>query len=340
MTARATVHQRIVEKLRDRVVDDAVGAREPTFRRYDGHAPNSRFWLGKLVPESRVFSGQMSRAAMERFQPASQGFTFRTAHLPVELTLEVSFSIWLTLHPTVEEQRRGVGLEADEIRSSQTEEHPSAGSGAEHPNANNTSSSRGEAPGIRHSAAVGLPLARVRTKVPIGPVSITISLDSPGERTAGAATIQEAIQSSLANVPQSFRAYRPLRRGGALPREGDVTTSQSWNAYSSVNLSDVAIPAWKVEIDLDIAEQGPNLFEISVLLTNRSPDEGEQFVDRDRTQRFPAKVADPTIYEARLSCAPSTAILPYELEQIPDSYRYDRTVAALGMNSAVEVDRG
>lgn len=341
MTAPVEIRQRIMSGLRSRVISDAVGAVELPFQRYSGHLPEARFWLGKLVPESRVLIATRSRDALERFQPAAHGFTFRVPALPVELRLRVSFALWLSLHPTFEEQQAGAGLEGDPAEYEDEIE-------AQGDRDNDRHLQRRENPGLRpprprrgdrhrQVAVRGIPLARVRMKVPIQEVQFALNVDAVGERTAGGQEIDRAIQEAIRRLPATAQAFRPRRRGGVLPREGDLRDRAAWASYASHELSEPAIPHWTVAVDVETMQVEADLFELTVLLTNRSPDIDQQFVDRDRTQNYPSKVVDPLIYEAQLSCEPSLTVIPYQLDQIPDSYRYDRNVHSLGMNTAVEV---
>ena len=90
------VQKDIVDALVRRVVDDATGTSVPPFQRYSGPPPDSEFWLGTLTPEARLSDSRRSRASIERFTPASQGFRFRvppglTSALPGGL---VRWSAW------------------------------------------------------------------------------------------------------------------------------------------------------------------------------------------------------------------------------------------------------
>lgn len=326
MTDPVRIRHSIIEALRSRVVDDATGAGEAAYRRYSGHTPAARFWLGKLVPEARVLAAAQSRQAAERFQPASHGFSFRVTTLPVRLDLTANFCVWVAIHPTLAEQQQGAGLDENEQDDDD--------------NVNNAGGDGGPAPhvGARRSAARGVRLARVRLKVPIHNIRCLINVDGVGERSVGRAECDAAIRAALATLPPGTTPLRPLKRGGRLPREGDMRDAATWAGYVSDNLADPVLPVWSAEIDVEASGPDDGPFEVTVMVTNRSPDEDEQFVDRDRTQKFPPKGVDPLLYEVELECAPSAPVIPYELEQIPDSYRYDRRVPALGMNTAVEVE--
>jgi hypothetical protein len=242
----------------------------------------------------------------------------------------VSACVWAALHPTLTEQQQGVGLDDDDDEDHNT---GSDGNGAD-----DAAGAPSAHVGARRSAARGMKLARVRMKVPVRDVRCHIDIDGRGERSCGRHEFAAAIRAALAAVPTANEPFRPLRRGGRLPREGDLRDAATWAAYISQNLSDPALPIWAAEIDLEIDGPDGGPYEITVVVTNRSPDEGAQFVDRDQTQNFPPKGVDPLLYEVELACTPSAPVIPYELEQIPDSYRYDRRVPALGVNTAVVID--
>lgn len=298
------------------VVDEATGISEPPLRRYIGPSPDARFWLGWLGPESAVLHQERSRETLERFTPAAQGFSFRVAGLPVELELTVSFALWLALHPTFEEQvnsyREPVGGNAAQ------------GAGAGH--------------AAQAGPDRGIPIAQIRIKVPVGPLALRVSLDGAGRRSIGADDLRTAIRRALDSLPAGATPYRPRRAMGKLPRDPDLRDRASWAAWERENLDGPVVPEWRPAVDLEVAgpEGGP--YEVLAMIVNRSPDLDGQFVDRDRAMTFPRPACDPNLYEVQLRCTPSSPILFYELEQIPDSYRYDRRVAALGLNTAADED--
>lgn len=317
------VKQAMVEALWRRVVDDATGVSDPPFARYEesargdeGYDPASRFWLGLLGPEASVDLPLRSSSLAQRITPSAQGFSFRVDRdrFPIELDLTASFALWITLHPTLEEQRRGARLsDADD-----TNNGTSSGNG------------RGEGQGV----------AMVRMKVPVEDVRVTATVDGPGERTVGRAEFRNAIGRAFDSLPADAVPHRPLRRGKMLPRRYDVADGAAWRRWERGNLMDPALPEWNVELDVEVSDSGDGTSELLVTIVNRSNPAEEQHVDQDGTQKFARGKCDTNIYEARLSCEPSVPVVPYELEQIPDSYRYDRQVAAFGMNAAAEEHGG
>lgn len=320
--------QRIVRALQRRVVADATGLSDPPFVRYSAERPDSRFWLGALVPEEEVEMPDRPRSSVERVKPASQGFNFRLGELPAQLEITLSFSVWVTLHPTFEEQFHGAGLDeeaAGEEGSDGTEDERSAG----------------------HETDPRLELARARMKVPVEGVTIRVPLDPHDAeqiepKHVGRAQVGTAIREAFRRLPDDTVLHRPLRRpGGTRPRQSDVRDRAAWEAWGRENLADPARPDWAVEVDVDVRPLGDDSYEVLVTMVNRSPGREHQFTDRDRTQGFVRWACDPAIYEARMHVRPSGRVVPYELEQIPESYRYDRRVRALGWNCAVtETDDG
>jgi hypothetical protein len=315
--APSDVQERIVNALWRRVVDDAVGISESALTRYKGSAPNRRFWLGFLSPESQVVVPGGSRALADRFTPAAQGFSFRVTTLPCEIEFTASFVLWIALHPTLDEQRQRAGLDDNEDPEADTE-------------------------GRRNSVIAprnpALPMARVRMKVPVGDIRFTVTVDRTGEQTAGTAEFDDAIRSVLTRQSVATTPYRPIKRGGDRPKESDLTDLASWTAWERENLDDSVLPEWKAEIDIEVSGPPDGPFEVLVAITNRTPDAESQYIDSGRTRTFPRWACDSNLYEVSLACTPDAPTLPYELEQIPDSYRYDRKVPALGVNAAVEVD--
>ncbi len=306
--------QALVEALRRRVIEDAAGVSEPPLRRYAKSKPDSRFWLGLLYPESQIHLPDRSTSLAERFTPVAQGFSFRVSSFPVELEVTASFVVWVALHPTLEDQRAGAGLEDEEDDGSE---------------------------GLSgRSSDERLQLARVRMKVPVEGVRFTVKLDGPGERTVGVPELSDSIRRSFDALPAGTVLHRPLRGGGRRPRQDDVYGKSSWRHWETENLLPSARPSWQVAVDVEVGELVDGRADVLITMVNRSPDCDNQFVDQDRTKKFVSWACDPNIYEAKLSCKPSMPVVPYELAQIPDSYRYDREVAALGMNAAVEEQDG
>jgi Helicase conserved C-terminal domain len=304
--------QRVVETMWRHVVDDATGASEPAWQRYVGPAPAGRFWLGTLASPDDLDTGRRDQASLDRFRPAAQGFRFRVPSLPVELDLTVAFVLWVVLHPTYDEQRAGAGLEdADKEADSDTDDR------------------RGGDPRVE--------LARVRMKVPIGDVRLKIPVDEPGQRTIGRAQISSAIDQAFRRLPAGMMLHRPLRRGGSRPRQSDLHDPASWHAWEQENLDHPARPDWLADIDIETRRvEDPACYELLVTVVNRSPGHDGQYVDEDRTRGFVSWACDPNLYEVRLGALVRSDIEPYELAQIPDSYRYNRKIRVLGWNAAAE----
>ncbi len=313
------IKQRIVDAVHQRVINDATGANEPAFTPYTRQDPSSRFWLGVLAaeaavePETDAKSTAQQRAFEARFRPASQGFSFKIRDLPVTLDLEVAFAVWVTLHPTYEQQRERI--------------------------------TAGTCPTDDSGADEAVDIARIRMKVPVGPVRFRMTLDSedadnPDGRRGGGPEISRAINEAFRRLPEGTRLHRPLRRpGGQRPRLSDLRTPGTWEAWEERNLAGEVRPEYRVEIDAEIRRvpepQGPDAYEVLLTVVNRSPDEDNQFVDRDRTRNFVSWACDTNVYEVELRTTSGSPLVPYQLEQIPDNYRYDRVIAALGWNSAV-----
>lgn len=312
--------QRIVDALRQRMVDDATGAAEPAYTpsRVD---PQSQVWLGLLAaeedvqPETKESSTRDDRSseASERFRPASQGFSFKTRELPVTVNVEVGFSVWVTTHPSYEQQLETLPRPEDSTTDPGTDD--------------------------------AVDLARIRTKIPVGPVSLAIELmpedaASPEPRHAGRAAIAAAVREAVRSRPAEIRLHRPLRRpGGQRPRWSDLRTPATWSAWEEGNLGPEVHPEYVVEVDAEVGHveepDGSDAYEVLLTVVNRSPGNEHQYVDRDRTHTFVGWACDTNIYEVRLRAEPDAELVPYRLHQIPDNFRYDRTLTALGWNSAV-----
>lgn len=296
------IKKSLVDALVDHVVDDATGAAEVPLQRYSGENPHSRFWLGWLGPEAAV--GRGGGYLAERFRPSSQGFSFRTSTLPLTLTLSGEFVLWVPLHPTFEEQRQAAGLPESAPPSDQ-----------------------------------GISLRRVWMKVPIPPVSTDVVIGSSGRMEVGRDDFRDAIRQGLGTLPADATTIRTLRPGGRLPRPADLSTRSVWRTWEASNLEDPTVPKWTVAFDVETSQpDSKGVHEILVTITNRSPGPEQQTLPGRPDQTLPSWASDARIWEAAVGCRASAPLQPYVLEQIPDSYRYDREVLALGFNCSTEED--
>lgn len=298
--------QKIVTALIRRAIADATGESIPPLQRYRGMDPAGRFWLGVLASEEEIDPAAL-HSEEDPFRPAAQGFSFKVSELPQQLDVELQFAVWVAVHPTLEEQR---AMLADRAVDAGTDDKVN--------------------------------LERVRMKVPIGPVRFSVTVD---ERDADASEplhcgrqeITTAIRDALRSLPGGTVLHRPLRSpGGERPRESDLKDG-SWEAWERENLADPVHPEWLAEVDIDVTRYGDS-YELLVTLVNRTPSNDKQYTDKNRTKKFVSWACDTNLYEARLAVSIDSGVTPIVLEQIPENFRYDRFVPALGWNSAVSWD--
>ena len=102
------------------------------------------------------------------------------------------------------------------------------------------------------------------------------------------------------------------RRPGEVSKAGGSEIAQALTAVSADGL------AAEVQAEIEIGQQGP---ELVVTIVNVSPEE------------IPG--LDTNLYEVGLSVDVGPT-LPFLLDALPDSFRYDRLVAAYGVNGGVE----
>jgi hypothetical protein len=321
-TGTARHYFTLLQNLATRICHEATGSTLPTRTRIT-EADHDRPWLGMLA-SARQLEADAARGNTygERLVPPAQGFTFRARRLPVELTFIVEAAAFLPLHPTVDEQRAAVaGADAD-------------GDGDGTPPI--------PAPAaIGRAAGQGHPLAPVWTKVAIDPVTVTLTLDeaSPGAQRIGEEEIAAAFRTAM-RPPGGASPLRPRRLaapGGLLPRTDDMFDPVTWDRYTAenlVDLSDLVLPEMRAAIDIEVvaAERG---YEILATVVNTTPDSGDQLFDG--INPYPPGSIDLQLYEVVLTATTTAALVPYELEQVARSYRYDRTVEAFGHACPVDV---
>jgi hypothetical protein len=317
IVAERDLLDRYLARLAERVLATASGESVPPRSRIANADIQRSLWLGMLAcPTAAAARGRSG--AFERFNPASQGFSFRVPKLAVMLKVKVSAAVYVTLHTTLAEQQVAAASEDDDVAAAAAATAASA-------------STKGRA------------LARVWTKLPVGPVNVQVPLGprTLGESTHGADEFRAAFLDALATLPAGSELLRPRTHRGSLPRDADLSDEASWSSYQAANLipaSDVAGPTFAASIEVEVSayEDG---YEVFLTVLNRTLDEDAQRADIAREIAFPPRAVDTRLYEVQMSATVDTNVVPYSLEQVPASYRYDRAVNALGLSCAVEVER-
>ncbi|WP_448062653.1 hypothetical protein [Cellulomonas hominis] len=317
--ARASAYDAMLGALERRILSRATGADVPTGTRLSDET-RRRLWLGMLGSEPALIAQATNgRVNTDRAIPPAQGFSFQVADLPCHLDLTVNASVYLGLHPTFDEQAAFVQDDADTHT-------PPAGTPAPQP------------------AAPGFKLAPVWTKVDIGPVHISVDLDAShvGAIRVGSAELSAAFAAAV-HAPPGAQLFRPRRQttpAGTLPRQGDLTDAVTWDAYAAANLEAVAqvvAPTFSAAVQID-AMPADGTTEILVSLVNTTP----AIQLYDGVHAYDQRYVDLHLYEAELAATTDTTLVPAELEQVAQSYRYDRTVPAFGHACPVDVtqDKG
>lgn len=315
--ARALRYDALLGSLAGRVVDRAAGMSIPTRTRLPD-APQSRLWLGMLASEPKLIAdAQAGYTYGERLVPPAQGFTFRVASLPETLTFTVRAACYVALHPTLAEQQAAVTAGADAAIVAPT-----------------TTSTVTVAPAASRLAAVW-------TKVRMEPVVIAVTVEpgTSGTLRIGEAKLASALRSSI-RTPTGSTLFRPRRQTkpqGSLPRDDDMLDDVSWERYCAANLTDaddVLAPEFRAAIELEISP-GNGFVEVLAAVVNTTPPPDAQTFDGVHT--YDAGYLNPQLYEVTLTADTDADLVPYSLEQVAQSYRYDRTVEALGHACAVKV---
>ncbi|MDQ1304702.1 MAG: hypothetical protein QG671_529 [Actinomycetota bacterium] len=323
----ATAAQRydaLLGSLARRVVDTAAGTLIPAGTRLPDPPAQQRLWLGMLASAPKLMAEAANGYTYgERLVPPAQGFTFRVPALPVTLEFTVSAAAYVALHPTMGEQNAAVTAAADPG----TEPGPV-----------------GLRPGIGRAApdaGRGHPLATVWTKVAIDPVTITVPLTIDTVR-AGEDELAAALRSAV-RPPAGAELHRPRRLSpapaGNLPRPDDMLNATTWARYCTANLldaADVLPPEFRAAVEFDITP-GDGYVEILATVVNLTPAPDQQTVDG--THAYQTPYLNTHLYEVQLICALDAPLVPYQLEQVQQSYRYERAVPALGHACAVDVTR-
>ncbi|MEU4220966.1 helicase-related protein [Actinoplanes sp. NPDC026623] len=321
--ARALIRDQLLASLQRRILSEAAGELIPTGARLLGAPHRDQVWLGQLSGEPQLVADISRGLTGDRLVPAAEGFSFQLANSTTAALFEVelSFCVYVTLHPSFEEQR--AFLDADQ----HTPTNPSS-----------QAARTGASP-------QGRPLATVWTKVPVGPVPVRVRIDveDSGALRFGEAEITAAVNAAVATavraVGQPYRARRKTRPAGSLPRDADMYDDAAWTSYTTGNLLaavDAALPRFVVTIDVDVTASDAGK-DVLMTVVNATPADEAQFADRAGTDNLDRPHLDTHLYEVRLSARTDAALWPHTLEQVARSHRYDRTVEAFGQASPVEV---
>lgn len=320
-TAVALRYDALLGSLAERVTATAVGRHIPVGTRLI-NSPQSRLWLGMLTSEPQLISDQQSGFGYHsKIVPAAQGFSFRVAELPATLNVTVSAVIYLALHPTVEEQRAAVNELGD-------------GGGDGSPGVQ-------QPPGQSGSNQQGHKLAQVWVKAQTGPIRFTVDLPA-GQTGSWRVGVDEltAAFTAAAKPPAGSSLFRSRRLSGppgSLPRDDDMLDARTWARYAANELlaADDVLPARfsaAVQVDVNPLETG---WEVLLTVINTTPELDAQTIDG--THPLERDYFDPLLYEVSMTADVDRPLVPYELEQVAQSYRYNRHVPAFGHACAVGV---
>jgi hypothetical protein len=319
--ALAQRYDTLLAALADRVTDTAVGRHIPTGTRLPD-SPQSRLWLGMLASEPQLIADQQSgRGYRGKIIPAAQGFSFRVAQLPATVEVTVDTAVYLALAPSVEEQNAAV----NELRDDDPADDPTAPAAAPVPPA---------------GPQQGHKLAQVWSKAAMSTVTVSVELAADtGSRRVGGDALSAALAAAARPPAGSglFRSRRPVGPPGSLPRDDDMLDATTWARYCASDLldaGDVLPPQFSAAVQVDVSPAVGG-WEVLLTVVNTTPAADAQTIDG--VHPFESDHFDPLLYEVAMSAHVDRPLLAYELVQVAQSYRYDRTVPAFGHAGAVGV---
>jgi hypothetical protein len=317
--AKDSVLDRLLGTLANRVLDEASGANYPAGTRLQAQ-PQKNLWLGMLASADEI--ADLPSFVGERRVPPAHGFTFRVASLPVSLDITVNAALYLPILPTAGEQQRASSDPLD--RTAEDEEATPAA---------------GPAPS---GASVNIPLTELTTKVEVAPVTVAVTAEA-GLKRHGHAELADALQRAVrhAHRTAALGLFRPTRsRNVRRPDASDAASDAAWRHYldaSLVSPGDYVLPEYSAAIEVE-ARQYAGYAEVTVTLVNTTPATAKQYADAAGRVEWPPNRLDTHLYEARLRAETDAAVLPVALEQVRESYRYDRDVPIFGEATAAEID--
>lgn len=311
--ASSTIAQRqdrVLGALTRRIIAQATGTDVSAGVRLDDE-PRRRLWLGMLASEPKLIR-ESNIDTINRILPPAQGFSFRTSEYPTTLELEFSCAYYIALHPTREEQLLAARSASDTAD-------------------------------LDRNSDIGRPLAVAWTKVTLEPVTITVKLTQPprSSHRYGGAELARALRSAR-RLPPGAEFLRPTRQrnpAGKTPREHDLLDEVCWARYCATNLvdsDDIVPPEHRAQIEVDVtARDDDGLVELLVTIVNTTPAPDDQLIDGHRP--YDNRRIDTNLYEVVLAATTDATVVPYELEQVAHSHRYDRSVPAFGHACPVTV---
>jgi hypothetical protein len=328
---QARVLDALLGSLSHRIIDDAVGTRIPTGTRLASD-PREKLWLGMLSSEPKLIAEAAAGYSYgERLVPPAQGFTFRVPALPVTIQLTVAAAGYIALAPTLAEQKAGVTADADTVagRTDPTSAGNAAGGASLAGAAGGT--------GTRHKLAVAW------SKVAIAPVTLAVPItpEAYGSYRVGEEELAAAFRAAVRAPAGSslFRPRRPAGPAGSLPRTDDMVDETTWARYCATNLvdtDDVVPPELRAAIEIEVTPVD-GAVEILATVVNTTPAAEQQCFKGNYA--YDESNLNSTLYEVTLTAATDSPLVSYQLEQVAQSYRYERTVDVLGLACPVRVER-
>lgn len=330
--------------LADDIVQRATGTLLATGARYLND-PKADLWLGMLYSEPQFIVDRMRGNTFQgKMVPPAQGFTFRVGALPVTLDLTIDLAGYLALHPTLDEQRGAVGgtvpaqqpgYDTNTIQGMHT---PGTAAGAA------TITGAGQASAVQPvGTGQGYKLASVWTKFSMKTVHLRVTIDSssPARMRIGESELAASLRSAAQPPAGSelFRPRRPIPPVGSLPRDSDLVDQVTWDSYVAANLvqvADLVPPEFRAAVDIEVTRIGDTeSVEILAAIVNTTPTADSQLFDGRNP--YDAGSIDTRLYEVTLMAETEATLVPYQLEQVAKSYRYDRSVMAFGQATPVVV---
>ncbi len=321
-----------------RIVSQATGTSIPTGTRLHDQ-PQKQLWLGMLASEAKLVAETNAGFRGLQITPPAQGFSFRVRTLPETLTIEVAASAFLALHPTVDEQRDSTTTTLDAATSNSrgvaARQSPTA-QGADGAIDGGRSRARRVAAGNGRSAKY--PLAHIWTKVAMDPVRIPVRL--PSTKAMSVRVGEEEIATALRSAAsrhghQLFRQRLGAPANGSLPHDFDLVDERTWASYGADNLTpatNVIPPQHRAAVEIEVTPLD-GAFEIFVAVVNTTPAPKDQLIDGVRP--YEEAYLDTRLYQVVLTATLDACVEPYELEQVAQSHRYERSVPAFGHASPV-----
>ncbi|WP_069802328.1 helicase-related protein [Thermogemmatispora onikobensis] len=291
---------RLARYLQHRLLDQLTGRSEDICR---DDRPRNRYFIGSLANRPQQMDGpDPDDDLFSRLAPSSMGLEIRVKPRgeKARLLVQPAFNVYYRIFPDLEHQRRLAGYP----RQTSDQEQPRS----------------------RERWAI----AYRKICVQVEPVAIPIPQQLSRRQRLSDHMTQLAITRALERACQQIlndpHRYYELPKGTAIPPEA-LSDQEAFERFCRqiAATGREELPSWQVMLQVEARPVVGDLLQISLMLLNNSPDDGQEH-----------SLTDHYLFDVCLQVEGQDAELqPFVFDLLPKDYRYDRHLWGLGHNCSV-----